>query len=201
MNPAWKLLPLCACLAACDAAPPLPPYQPPSPATMQEIHDFASAISAIGREVKQLGVPDELFASKPFNQLYTHPEGHLAAAMALMGGADASAHDKKIAGYAMQRLPPEQFVAFIAAAIDSVERGQTGMDVLERTAFAPLNFGRQTLIMYYQHPTVRALLNRLSQMPQLSPARLEYIRDDILTGKAKQDYLDYLAMIGRPEPE
>lgn len=168
---------------------------------MQETNDFATTLRAISREIKELGVPDELFSSKPFNQIYTSPQSHLAEAMAVMSKEDINAHDKIIAGYAMQRLPPEQFIAFISSLADTVEHGQTNMEVLESAAFAPLNFGHQPLILYYQHPTVRALLGRLLHMPGLSANHREYIQEDLLTGKAKADYLDYLAMIGRSPPE
>lgn len=192
---------LSANLSACNVQTSLPPYQPPKSSTMQEIIDFAKRIEQIGTQVKQLDLPEELFAPEAFRAIYENPQPYLASAMALIARKDLSTHHKNIIGYSMQKLPPEQFVAFVSSMADSVEQGNTDISVLETTAFAPLNWGRQSLIMHYQQAPVPTLLERLLAMPQLSPANQEYIRDDISTGKAKQDYLDYMDMLGRPVRE
>lgn len=189
---------LCAGAACCDSRAPLPPPQPQKASTMQEIDEFARTIAQIGTEVKSLELADELFASRSFRHLYEHPQDYQAAATALIALREESTHHKKIAGYAMQRLPPEQFVLFVSALADNVERDNLGMDVLETVAFAPLNWGRQSLLRYYREPPVRAFLERLLAMPGLTPYRRDYIRNDILTGKAVEDYLDYMDMLGRP---
>lgn len=191
----------CASVAGCDAPTRLPPYTLPQTITMQETNEFAKTVEQVGKDVKRLGVPDELFASKGFVSIYESPQASIAAAVAAIHGSDLNAHHKKIIGYAMQRLPPEQFVAFISSMADSVERGVTDMDVLETTAFPPLNWGRQSLVRYYQAPPVRAFLIRLSRMPQLPEIRRHFIAGKMLTGKARQDYFEYMDMIGRPVPE
>lgn len=192
---------LSVCLVACDSQAPLPPYHSPNPSTMQQINEFANIIEKIGNDVRQLDVPDELFAPDSFRAIYENPDFYLASATALVGRKNLSSHHKKIIGYAMQKLPPEQFVMFVSLIVDSVEQGITSIDVLESTAFAPLNWGRQSLINYYQQPTVQELLMRIVSMPKLSSVNKEYIHDDILTGKAKQDYLKYIEMIGRTVQE
>ncbi len=169
--------------------------------TMQETENFHRSITTIANDVKSLGVPDELFASRAFVVIYETPQTYLSSAIKLTGSVDVSTHEKLIIGYAMQRLPREQFVAYVSAIANSVERGTTDIKVLESTAFAPLNWGRQSLIMNYQDPQVVALLVRLMNMKQLSSDRKAYIRDRMLTGLAKQDYLAYMDMIGRPVKE
>ena len=196
-----RMIFLCASLVACNSQAPLPRYHPPKPSTMQQINEFANLIEKIGSDVRQLDVPDELFAPESFRSIYEKPELYLASAITLIGRKDLSSHHKKIIGYAMQKLPPEQFVVFVSLLVDSVEQGITSIDVLESTAFTALNWGRQSLINYYQSPTVHELLMRIASMPKLSTVNKEYINDDILTGKAKQDYLKYMDMIGRPVQE
>jgi len=148
----------CVGAVSCDSRTPLPPPQPPNASTMQEINEFARTIAPIGTAVKSLELADELFASRSFRDLYEHPQAHQAAATALLARQEESSHHKKIVGYAMQRLPPEQFVLFVSALADSVERGDAEMDALETTAFAPLNWGRQTLLRYHREPSVQLLL-------------------------------------------
>jgi len=189
---------LSATVSACNPQTPSPPYQPPKPSTMQEINQFAGTIEQIGSRVKRLDLADELFAETSFRDIYENPQAYLASASAIIARHGVSAHHKKIIGYAMQQLPPEQFVMFVTAMTESVEQGTTDMETLETTVFTPLNWGRQSLIGHYQQPIVQALLARLLAMPQLSSVNRHYIRDDILTGKARQDFLDYRDMIGRP---
>lgn len=164
---------------------------------MQETAPFAQTIHRIALEVKSLAVPDELFSSRAFVEIYEKPLPSFPAAAALMGARDATPHEKKIAGFAMQRLPPEEFVSFLEATLQAVEAGATTVDVLESAAFAPLNFGRQSLVMKYDSSRVQALAARLLELPQLSPQRKAYLRDKVLTGVARRDYVDYMGMIGR----
>ncbi len=191
----------CVSLASCDFQASLPPFHPPKPSTMQEMNEFTKPIKQIGNEVKRLDVPDELFAPQSFRDIYENPQAYFALASALIGHKDLSAHEKKIIGYAMQNLPAEQFVMFVSLTADSVDQGLTGMDVLVSTSFAPLNWGRQSLIMHSQQAPVQALLVRLSQMTQMPDSRKRYIQDKLLTGQAKQDFLAYRDMLGRPVQE
>jgi len=180
-----------ASIAGCDAPTRLPPYTLPQTITMQETNEFAKTVERIGKDVKRLSVPDELFASKDFVSIYERPQASIAAAVAAIRGSDLNAHHKKIIGYAMQRLPPEQFLAFISSMADSVERGVTDMEVLETTAFPPLNWGRQSLVRHYQAAPVGAFLARLSNMPQVPEFRRQYIKGKMLTGTARRDYTIY----------
>jgi hypothetical protein len=165
---------------------------------MQDTNTFERTIVQIGSHIKSLGVPDELFTDDSFRAIYEHPQEFFDVAIELIGRRNLTTHQKRVMGYAMQRLPAEQFVQYIAAAADSVEAGTSDVAVLESTAFAPLNWGRQSLIMRYDQPQVQLLLHRLMNMPRLSAGRRSYIRDSILTGRAKTDYLDYMDMIGHP---
>ena len=55
--------------------------------------------------------------------------------------------------------------------------------------------------MHYRDPGVRAVLTRLMEMPQLRESWRAYIRSDMLTGRAKWDYIDYLEQFGRKAEE
>lgn len=169
--------------------------------TMQDVERFSRTMKQIANQVKSLGVPDELFASELFIRVYESPQTWLSSASQLTGRQDLTTHEKLIMGYAMQRLPWEQYVTFLSAMVDSVEAGITDIAVLENTAFAPFNFGTQTLIMKYQQPRVRGLLTRLMNLKRWPEARKAYIRDRVLTGRAQQEYLDFMDSIGRPVRE
>lgn len=164
---------------------------------MHETAKLAAITIRIGNEVKSLNVLDELFASQAFLAIYEHPEPYFPAALALMSGKEMNPHQKTIMGLAMQRLPLDRFLEFVGATADSVDRNATDFRVLNTTAFPPLNWGSQSLIMHYDDPRVRALLQRLAAMKGFSADRKSYIHDEILTGQAKLKYLDYLDMIGR----
>jgi len=168
---------------------------------MQETDLFANTIAKVGLEVKQLEVPDELFASDAFVAIYERPSAYLAPAFTLIERNDTDAHPKKIIAYAMQKLPPEQFVEFITAVVASLEQGKTSVEVLETAAFPAFNWGNQTLVIHYQDPAVRALLRRILALPTLSQSSQAYIAEDIFTGKAKRNYLEYMDMLGRPIPQ
>jgi hypothetical protein len=115
-----------------------------------------------------------------------------------MTSPEVSSHRKGIVALAMQRLPQDLFIALLAATADSVDHGITEVTVLEGLAFPPLNWGRQTLIMHFDDPQVRAVLARLLSMPALPGTRKVRIREALLTGQAKAEYLDYMDMIGHP---
>lgn len=187
---------LLTAMTACDSEIRSSPIQAKEVAAMQDTQKFAAIIINIGNEVKSLSVPDELFASRAFIPVYENPQAFFAPALALMGGGEMNSHQKMIIGYAMQRLPVAQFVALVAATADNVEQHVTDIKVLETTAFAPLNWGKQSFLMYYDDPRVVVILRRLMAMKQLSEKRRAYIRDEVLTGRAKPEYLDYLQMIG-----
>ena len=167
----------------------------------QKAQEFQNTIAEISNQVKTLDVPDELFAAKSFMAIYEDPDQHLDAAIASMGRREASTHEKLIVGYAMQRLSVEHFVTFASAVFDSVDHNVTDVEVLESVVFAPLNYGKQNLIVHYQNSRVQGLLQRLLSAPKLSQNRKAYISGQMLTGKAKQDYLDYMDMLGRPVKE
>ncbi|MET0383419.1 MAG: hypothetical protein ABW032_08355 [Burkholderiaceae bacterium] len=197
---------LVACGPLGAAPPPVPPQKvdPMQDAThdaTREADDFARAIAEIGAKAKSLDVPDELFALPAFDAIYENPSPHAASARAMMARRDVGLHRKRIVALAMQRLPVEAFVALVAATADSVEQGASDVAALETVAFAPLNWGRQSLLMHYDEPPVQALLKRLMDMPQLPLPRRIRIREGILTGRAKLEYVDYMDMIGRPVRE
>lgn len=189
-------------LAACGFRPALEATQAERQnTTMQETERFSRTISQIAGQVKSLDVPDELFASKEFIAIYESPQAHLPQATLLVARRDVSAHEKLIIGYAMQRLPAEQFAGFLSSLADSVEQGLTEIRVLEKVAFAPLNFGYQPLLVHYSQRQVQAVLIRLMNLKVLPAARKAYIRDRVLTGQANQEYRDYMEALGRPVRE
>ncbi len=92
---------------------------------MQSNDKFFLAIENIAADVQTLGVPDALFGSEPFVVIYRNPKEYLPAAGELIDSKVAGRHEKQIVSYAMQRLPPEDFVPFVKRTADSVERGVT----------------------------------------------------------------------------
>ena len=162
--------------------------------------EFAAQITSIGQAVPTLDVLEELFAHKPFRDVYDHASEHAATATAMMAHPEVSIHEKLIVGYAMLGLPLEQFLALLSATADAVERGSTDVAVLESIAFAPLNMGKQWLIRHHEDPRVRAFLTRLSSMRQLPTERRAFILDKVLTGEAMRDYLNYMDMAGLDAP-
>jgi hypothetical protein len=159
--------------------------------------EFDSAITRIaGNAGEKLGVCEELLLpSKDFIRIYETPQPYFRPALALMTRRDVSTFRKEIAAYTMLRLPEERFLEMVSAVADSVEQGVTDAQVLDELAFPPLNFGRQHLLVHYQHAGVRAVLARLAKMKHLSESRRTYIQDKVLTGQAKLDYFDYMNYI------
>jgi hypothetical protein len=163
---------------------------------------FERIVAKIGMQcVEPLSVDEELWAADGFIPIYENPQPYFAPAIALLTRRDVSTYRKTIIAYTMLRLPEERFLELVSAVADSVERGVTEVQVLDRLAFPPPNFGRQHLIVHYQHAGVRAVLERLAKMQRLPEYRRTYIQDKVLTGQAKLDYLDYMNYIGHKPAE
>ena len=164
--------------------------------------EFEAAVTRIGDEVdKDVSVPEELWATQDYIRLYENPQPYFRPALAFMGRRDASTRRKVIAAYTMLRLPEERFLELVSAVADSVEEGATDVRVLQSLAFPAHNFGRQHLIVHYQHAGVRVVLARLVKMKQLPESTRRYIQDKVLTGQAKLDYLDTMAELGHTPEE
>lgn len=185
-----------ALLLGCHARPQVSPERK-GIQTMQTTEVYRGKIAQISREVRSLSVPDELFASKPFVEIYEAPQPYLAAAGELVCDATLSVHEKQIAAYSMQNLPTGEFLSFAGRVLACVQTQATPWKVLETTAFPLLNIGRQRLIVHYADPRVKSFLEHLAALKELPDPRREYIRNQILTGKARQDYATYLEMLGR----
>lgn len=183
---------------ACSPSGAVVPRPPQKVDAMLEAERFAKTIAAVSDRVKSLSVPDELFVEPSFRAVYENPELFAVSAQALMARRDVNSQHKRIAALAMQRLSVDSFVALVVATADSVEQMASGVEVLEAVAFAPYNWGRQSLVMHHDQPPVQAVLTRLMNMPMLSLQRRASIREHILTGRAKLEYIDYMQMIGRP---
>lgn len=191
------ILILAIALDACNSPETSPSAGSQQSAAPKDVVAFGRLIAEIAGDVPDLGAPDFLFGSHAFMLIYENPVPHFASAIAFMTSPDVNAHQKKITAYGMQRLPRDKFVSFVSTIVGAVEQGATEVEVLECAAFPTKNWGKQPLIVHYQDPMVRPLLERIMVMEQLSPGRRAYVHDKILTGQARTDYLSYLDMMGR----
>ncbi|KHD05841.1 hypothetical protein PN36_32175 [Candidatus Thiomargarita nelsonii] len=173
----------------------------PPPSTrfviMYETTETAAKISRIATQVKDLTVLDDLFEIKEFLEIYENPQSYVEAAIALIQRTDLSILNKKIIALSMQKLPVTQFLALISVTADAVEKQTTNAKVLELMIFPPFNWGAQLTVNYEKHE-VQALLNRLVEISQLSDNTRNIIANDILTGRAKQNFQQYREMQGLP---
>ncbi|WP_437317097.1 hypothetical protein [Sorangium sp. So ce385] len=147
-------------------------------------------VAEVGGLVKDLSTtPDGLFRYSEFLEIYEAPDSFASAAAALYADPRQSLLHKEITGYAMQRLALPQFVKLVVSVADLVEEERVPERLLDKLAFPPFNWGAK-LVLNYQSAEVRQVLERLAALSLLSESRRQYIRKSVLSGKARQDYLE-----------
>lgn len=161
---------------------------------MYEVIETSVKISHIADTVKDLTVYDDLFDIKEFLEIYENPQPYLKATIVLISRTDLPILNKQIIALSMQKLPLTQFLVLISATFEAVEQQVTDAEILKLMLFPPFNWGAQ-LAMNYENPEVRALLDQIAKMPQLSD-NTKILINKILTGRAKQDFQHYREMQG-----
>lgn len=156
---------------------------------MSEQAAYDERIERIARAVEDLTTTDVLFGEAEFLQVYENPAGKAELALGVYQNELTPQLQKEIAGYSMQRLPIEELAWLIAQVGRLVEKDELDPRLLETLAFPALNWGARMQTDYDQ-PLVRRLLEKLAVFDKLSPKRRIYIRDKVLTGKARADVLD-----------
>lgn len=160
---------------------------------MSELVQFKQRIGEIARAVGDLTTPEDLFRVKPFLEVYEAPSPFVTAAAGLYADPAETRLHKEITGYSMQRLPVDQLVWLVSGVAQLAAERKVDPSLLDRLAFPPLNW-RVQLITNYSDPKVRDLLERLAQMRELSEERRTYIREQVLTGQAREEVLEMREM-------
>jgi len=160
---------------------------------MSDLVQFKQRIDEIARAAGDLTTPDDLFRVKRFLEVYEAPSPFVTAAAGLYADPTETRLHKEITGYSMQRLPVDQLVWLVSQVAQLASEGKVDPRLVDRLAFPPLNW-RVQLIMNYNQPNVRNLLERLAQMPELSEERRAHIRDQVLTGRAREEVLELREM-------
>jgi hypothetical protein len=161
---------------------------------MYEVTETSVKISRIADKIKDLTIYDDLFDIKEFLEIYENPQAYLEAVIVLISQTNLPVLNKQIISLSMQKLPLTQFLVLISTTSEAVEQQVTDAEVLELMLFPPFNWGAQ-LAINYENPEVRALLEQIVKMPQLSDNTRTLV-DKILTGRAKQDLQQYREMQG-----
>ena len=168
---------------------PRSPEHRPMTTHMEEAMDYRLRIETIALSAGDLTTPDDLLQYREFIDVYENPGPFQDAASALYADPEVAALQKEIAGYSMQRLPVDRLVQLGFHVADLADRQVVSASLLDRLVFPPLDWGTQ-LVENYERPDVMALMERLSRMDKLAETRREYIREQVLTGRARQDVLE-----------
>ncbi len=156
---------------------------------MKHYIELQERIARIVLHIKDLTSIDELFRDREFREIHSDPSPYAAAALQLYADEKQSAFNKEIAGYAMQKLPLDEFVPFVATVTDEVAMGGLDARLLERLAFPEVHLGSQ-FAFNYKRPDVQTLLKRIVALERLSAPMRNYITDRVMTGLARADILD-----------
>ena len=146
-------------------------------------------IAEIAEGIGDLTSPDSLFQYRSFMEIYEDPLAQVREANALLTEPEVPALNKMIVSYAMQRLPPKEYLSWLGFAVQMAENGHLSIEVLQALAFPPLNWNTFLAENYHQ-PQVRDLLERLAALPDLDSNWRTYILQEVLTGEARNDVLD-----------
>jgi hypothetical protein len=172
----------------------LPTYSLPKPATEQEIKQFHKLIQKIDNIVGEEFAFD---SSKEFTTIYRNPTFYLAPAIALITCKETSEYDKRIIGYAMQGLPPEQFVVFLSSVVAAIEQNTIDIKILRYTVIMDQDFGQQPLSMFYYDTSVQTLLKRILKLKHLKPEFVSHLQDILSNGGVKYGFIENAAYAGK----
>jgi len=150
-------------------------------------------IMEIDRDVEDLSVPGDLFASKTFIALYEKPGEIIEDAKTLLRHLVLTPKQKQILAYSLQKLPVEDYRKVVSHVIDGVVEGETDMKTLDALTFPSFEWGGG-LIRTSDNPETVALIKRILELEHLPAAKKAYIETSVLTGTAKADLLDYQEM-------
>jgi hypothetical protein len=159
---------------------------------------FETLINSITKSFPAQESPEFLFSSKLFVALLDQPMPHLADAKLYLDSEVYSVQGKKIVALAMQRLPLDEMVSLTRSTALAVKGGRTDLAVLRNLVFPPFDLVPKPLLLGSDRPEVMDLFKQLLAMGILPMADRKMIEEEILTGKAKASYLDYMEMLGRP---
>jgi hypothetical protein len=157
------------------------------------MQEFQQRINQIANMVKDLTSPDDLFRYPLFIEVYEAPNQFLEVASQLYADPKQPKLNKEITGYAMQRLPLDEFLQLVSLLFDLVNFDIIDAQLLETFAFPPLNWGAQ-LAMHYNHSNVNPLLQKLASSKKLNNRTRTYIQEDVLTGHAQEDIIELQEM-------
>lgn len=175
---ACSLLPLLACRQQRFESLPMNPNV-----------KFLERIARIAEQAGDLSTtPDVLFHDRAFIEIYEGPSAFVSAAAAIYADPKQPILFKEITGYAMQRLPLEEYGSLVSLVADMVSKNALPPRLLDKLAFPAFNWGAQ-LAVNFENPKVQALLETMTGLPQLSQQRREMIRTSVLTGATRKDFL------------
>lgn len=156
---------------------------------MNQSIDFPERIRSISEAAGDLSTtPEGLFNDESFIEIYEKPGAFAKAAAAIYSDPKQPLLNKEVTGYAMQRLPLQQFIELVSLVADLVSTDSLPPRLLDKLAFPAFNWGAQ-LALNYDDPKVKALLERLASLKQLSQQRRDIIRERVLTGAMRKDIL------------
>lgn len=158
--------------------------------TMRLSSDLAERVQKIASRVGDLSTtPNVLLQDRAFREVFEAPDNFAEEAAALYADPKQSLLNKEITGYAMQRLPLAKLVWLVSVVTDLVAKNAVPGKLLDQLAFPSFDWGTQ-LRENYEQREVRALLERIAGLEQLSEKRRDYIRERVLTGKAREEILE-----------
>lgn|GEM_PF-3008989 len=150
--------------------------------------NFGEIIRKIDKQIVKLIVLDDLFGSPKFRGIYENSASYLSEALAVLRSPEFTDHQKVIIVRSMQGLDLPRFLLFANKMLRLLESGLISQRVFELAVFTPPEWDNK-LAENYDLPDVTRFLHRILKSEQVDAGEKKYIRERILTGKARLYFL------------
>jgi len=146
--------------------------------------NFAERIRKIEAQIVDLTWMGGLFEYPEFREIHEHPTSYLSEVSAALRSPEFTDQQKKIIALSMQKLDLPRFLQFANDMLRLLGSGLVSQDVFGLVVFPPYDWNTK-LAENYEQPDVARFLRSVLESKQVDTNEKKYIREEILTGKAK----------------
>ena len=152
--------------------------------TVKNMTTFSQQIKIIDKKIVDLTWSGGLFQYKEFKQIHDNPADYFSVACEALKSSEFTDQQKIIIGHSMHGSDLDQFLALAKYTLQLLESESISSDVFERVAFPTYDWNN-TIAKNYEDQSVSKFLQKILNSDKVSDDLKNYIRDDILTGKAE----------------
>lgn len=155
----------------------------------ERVDDFMARITRIKAAIGDLTWTGGLFAYEDFRQIHVHPQAHVEVALKALESGGTGEPEKLIVALSMQKLPLPERLRFSERVLDLLEKELVPESVFEQAVFPTYDWNT-AFAERFDAPEVQRFLQRVLASPAVGAQRKQIVKEEILTGNARQDVLE-----------